>query len=44
MLQSDSQGHYIPSLLRDYTCPTLTDNAEGKDIVQTTTDILLSGS
>ena len=28
----------IPSFLRDYTCPTLTDNAEGKDIVQAPTD------
>jgi hypothetical protein len=29
----------LPSFLRDYTCPTLTDNAEGKDIVQATTDM-----
>ncbi len=28
----------FPSFLRDYTCPTLTDNAEGKDIAQTSTD------
>ena len=38
------KGFILPSFLRDYTCSTLTDNAEGKDIVQTTTDTKLSGS